>query len=441
MTGGAVDDGAGRGPTGAGRPPGVRRNVAWTSSAYAVYTLCQWLVLLVVARLIGVRAVGQLGFALAVCAPITLFTNLGLRIGQATDARSEYPFGIYWSVRILGSVAAYALVLLLILMLDFEADQERIILLVGVTKFVEAQSDVFYGLFQRHERMDLMARSLMLRGVAGVLALGAATGLSGRLEFGLAAQAAAWIAVFLILDIRQSGQFFSRGAGAQRLMAAARPLWDLPRMFDLCRRSLPLGFSGSLISLRQATPRYVVERFLGLEAVGLFTAMYYLLNAVVLLVNAVGQTLSARLARLYARADWVGFRRLLARLGLLGIGVGLALFVLALLFGETGIRLIYGPDFLAGAGVLTLLMAAAGPRFAGSLLQFGVVASRQFATHLAIQTLMFVLAILLNIALIARFGLNGAGWAVIAVAIIHLLVVIRSSLVLIERGPSGEASV
>ena len=86
-------------------------------------------------------------------------------------------------------------------------------------------------------------------------------------------------------------------------------------------------------------------------------------------------------------------------------------------------------------------MAAAGPRFAGSLLQFGVVASRQFATHLAIQTLMFVLAILLNIALIARFGLDGAGWAVVAVAIIHLLVVIRSSLVLIERAPSGEASV
>jgi len=438
MTGRTDDGGAGLEPASPGRPPGVKRNVAWTSLGYAVYTLCQWVVLLIIARLIGVRAVGQLGFALAVCAPITLFTNLGLRIGQATDARAEFPFGIYWSVRILGSVTAYGLVLLLMLLWDQEADTERIILLVGVTKFVEAQCDVFYGLFQRNERMDLMARSLMLRGITGVLVLGLATGFSGRLEFGLAAQAVAWVSVLLLLDIRRARQLLHGGVPLQS-NAQLRPMWDAGRMFALCRRSLPLGFSGGLISLRQATPRYVVERLLGLEAVGLFTAMYYLLTAVVLFINAIGHTLSARLARLYARAERAAFRHLLTRLALLGIAIGLTLFGLALVFGEAGIRILYGPDFLAAAGVLTLLMAAAGPRFAASLLQFGVVASRQFATHLVIQTIMFVLAVLLNISLVAWLGLSGAGWAVIAVALIHLAIVARSNLVLIGRARVDEA--
>lgn len=429
--GDAVDD-----PAPSRAAPGVRRNVAWTSLGYAIYTLCQWAVLLVVARLIDVRAVGQLGFALAVCAPITLLTNLGLRIGQATDARGEYPFGIYRALRIAGSVTAYALVVLLTLLLGQEADTEHIILLVGLTKLVESQCDVFYGLFQRNERMDFVARSLILRGVAGVLALGIAVGFSGRLEFGLAAQAAAWVAVLLLIDIRRARRLFSGDAAGA---AGVRPVWDAGRMLALARRSLPLGFSGSLISLRQAAPRYVVERLLGLEAVGLFTAMYYLLTAVVLFINAVGHTLSARLARLYARADRAAFRRLLTRLALLGVVVGLTLFGLALLFGETGIRIIYGPDFLAAAGVLTLLMAAAGPRFAASLLQFGVVASRQFSTHLVIQTIMFILAVLLNVILVARLGLAGAGWAVIAVSVIHLVVVARSNLVLIGRAGEAQA--
>jgi O-antigen/teichoic acid export membrane protein len=418
----------------------VKRNVAWTSAGYAVYTLCQWIILLVVARLIGVRGVGQLGFALAVCAPITLFTNLGLRIGQATDARSEFPFGIYWSVRILGSVAAYVLVVLLTLVLDQEADTERVVLLVGVTKFVEAQCDVFYGLFQRHERMDLMARSLIVRGVIGVVALTLACGLSGRLEFGLAAQAAAWLAVFLLLDLRHAVRIFGPAGGASPdggEHTAIRPSWSAGPILALCRRSLPLGFSGSLISLRQATPRLVVERLLGIEAVGLFTAMYYLLTAVVLFINAIGHTLSARLARLYARAEAAAFRRLLGRLALLGAVVGLTLFGLALLFGEAGIARLYGEQFRAAAGVLTLLMAAAGPRFAASLLQFGVVASRQFATHLVIQAIMFILAVFLNLALVAQYGLAGAGWAVITVSVIHLAVVARSNLVLIGRAAAG----
>ncbi len=396
---------------------------------YAVYTFCQWLILVIVARLIGVTAVGQLGFALAICAPVFTLAHLGLRVGQATDARGDFGFGSYWALRIIGSVSALLLSIGIAFMLDRGAETTRIICLVATAKFVESHCDVFYGLFQQRERMDWLARSLIVRGILGASLIFAGTALSGQLATGLALQAAGWLAVFLAHDLgmaRRMNDEESAGGGG------IRPDWDSGRLWRLFRVSMPLGVSGGLIALRQSTPRYVIEKLLGLEAVGLFTAVFYILNSVVLFINAIGHASSARLARLYSQGMAAAFRKLLVKLaGVSGL-VGLSLFVLAILWGDYLIDFLYGPDFLAAKGVLVALMAAAGIRFAAAMFQFGIFASRQFTVHLAIQAALLASALLFSILLTSTFGLSGAGWAVFAVSLVHMLIVMRANLTLIR---------
>ena len=411
----------------------LRTNVAWTTLGYAIYTFCQWLILVVVARLLGVSAVGQLGFALAICAPIATLANLGLRVGQATDARRDFVFGTYWALRTLGSALSLLVIIALALFLDRGSDTTRIICLVGVAKLVESHCDVFYGLFQQRERMDRVARSLIIRGISGFAMLALGTQISGQLVIGLACQAGSWLLVFLLHDLRVARVLVTDEQSNDSPFTRLRPDWDAIRIRTLFRVSIPLGVSGGLISLRQSTPRFVIEKLLGLEAVGLFTAVFYILTSVVLFINAIGHASSARLARLYAQSRTAAFKTLLLKLAAASGLVGFCLFVLALVWGDYLIEFLYGSEFLAAKGVLIALMAAAGIRFSAAMFQFGIFASRQFTVHLAIQASLLLSAILFSVLYTTTFGLVGAGWAVFTVSLIHMVIVVRTNLGLIRR--------
>jgi len=427
-------------------PPGkglaglsLRTNVAWTTLGYAIYTFCQWLILVIVARLLGVSAVGQLGFALAICAPIATLANLGLRVGQATDARRDFSFGTYWALRTIGSTVALLAIIAVALFLDRDSDTTRIICLVGISKLVESHCDVFYGLFQQRERMDWLARSLIVRGIFGFALLALGTAISGQLVIGLACQAGSWLLVFLLHDLRMARILATDSRSSDLPLGQLRPDWNPERIRALFRVSLPLGISGGLISLRQSTPRFVIEKFLGLEAVGLFTAVFYILTSVVLFINAIGHASSARLARLYAQSRASAFKALLLKLAATSALVGFSLFVLASMWGDYLIEFLYGSEFLAAKGVLIALMAAAGIRFSAAMFQFGIFASRQFTVHLAIQASLLLAAIFFSFLFTTSFGLVGAGWAVFTVALIHMAIVVKANLGLISRMQSSES--
>lgn len=398
----------------------IRVGFVWTSLGYGVYTLTQWLVLIIVARLTEISTVGRLGLALAVCAPIYMLTNLGLRVGQATDAKREFSFGTYLALRTLSGICALLIACMVgtFIMLHGKPTVATVVTLVAITKLVDSQCDIFYGLFQQQERMDCTARSLILRSIVGVLALTAAMWSTGELAYGLVAQAIAWGIVHLSYDFAAARRLLPEGA-----TLSIRPDWSRQQLLDLLRTSLPLGISAGLISLRQSMPRYVVQALLGLDAVGLYTAAHYFLNAATLFMNALGHTASARLARLFASGAARQFGRLLLKLAAVGLVAGLTLFFSVLIAGKPALFLLYGGEYRAAQVVLIALMAAAGVRFAATLIQFGVVASRRFGLHLMIQIALLALTIGLCYALTQIFGLAGAGYAVFGVSVFHLAIV------------------
>ena len=63
---------------------------------------------------------------------------------------------------------------------QFSRQTLGVILVIGLSKGIDAVSDVFYGLFQRYERMDLIAKATMLNGILSLLLLATGVLLTGR---------------------------------------------------------------------------------------------------------------------------------------------------------------------------------------------------------------------------------------------------------------------
>ena len=83
------------------KPLSLRKNFSWIFVGNIVSTGCQWVILMVMTKLLPEVQVGHYVLALAIATPIVLFSMLQLRLVQATDVQNKYKFSDYFGVRLL----------------------------------------------------------------------------------------------------------------------------------------------------------------------------------------------------------------------------------------------------------------------------------------------------------------------------------------------------
>ena len=396
-------------PSPAHPEPSLRANFGWTLSSNAFYAACQWGMLSVLAKAGNTAIVGQFALGLAITAPVFMLTNLQLRAVKATDARSDFEFADYFTLRVLASLAGLLFVAAVAWALPYDRGTRWVVFLVGVSKFVESLSDVVAGLLQKHERLDQVAISLFIRGILSIAGFALAFLRTHSLVTAAVALVLAWSAVFLFYDV-------------ERAVAVLKPN---PRL--LCFRgrelrqllvvSAPLGVVMTLLSLSTNIPRYALVKYSGEADLGIFASMAYLLVALSLVVNALGQSAVTRLARMFAAGDFSGFARVMKRLIFIGICVLAFAPAIAGFAGRPLLTLLYGPEYGQNTPVFVLMMLTAGFSTLASFFGYGATAVRSFRAQVPVVTLATCIAGALSFLLVPRFGLLGGAEALLFSAV------------------------
>lgn len=405
----------------------LRANFAWTLAGNSVYAACQWGVLVALAKLGSAEIVGRFALALALTAPVLMLTNLQLRNIQATDARHEHHFGEYMGLRLAMTGLALLIIAALVLVLRLDPAVAGIVVVVGGAKCVEAISDIIYGAFQQQERMDKMAISMCLKGVASLAALSAGIYLTHDLLWGGVGLAAAWLLVLLTYDlpncamvIRASERHSALGDNGAAF-SPIRPVWSRGNLVALARLSLPLGIVMLLISLNANIPRYFIEHFLGTRELGFFAAIAYLLVAGNTIVNALGTSASPRLSKFFATHDTKRFKDLLTKSVGIGVVMGLVGLAIALLAGSQVLRFLYHEEYAGYSEVLVWMMVAAALSYVASFLGFGMTAARRFKAQAPLFAAVTAATIAGSALLIPAYHLLGAAIAITLAALLQVL--------------------
>jgi O-antigen/teichoic acid export membrane protein len=409
------------------KPLTLRLNFSWSFVGNAIYAACQWGMLVVLAKLGSPEIVGQFTLGLAVTAPVVMFTNLQLRDIQVTDAKYQYVFSDYLALRLLSTGLALLTIATITLAAGYSWENSLAILLIGLAKAFEAISDVFHGLLQQHERMDRIAMSLIIKGCLSLLLLGIGIHLSGSVVGGSIGLVVAWALILVAYDIRSGASMLgyslptsqNEESSKQELAVALQPRWHLGTLGKLAWFSLPLGFVTMLGSLNVNIPRYIIEWYLGDRELGIFAAIAYVMVAGNMVVSALGQSATPRLAKYYAAGDSLAFRTLLLKL--LGVGslLGGAAIAIAFFAGEEILTVLYRPEYAQYADLLVWLMVAAAIKYTFYFLGDGMIAVRYFR----IQIPLFILVTGTSAAgcfwLLPTLGLQGIAIALIVSAIVQ----------------------
>lgn len=388
----------------------VSANLSWTLLGSVLYLASQLGILSVLAHAGSIVDVGRYGLTVALAAPVFMFFNLNLRIGQASDVMQNFPSGVYLALRIVTTVIA-VFVCFGITAIGYDTDTMWFMVMVAAAKAAESFSDLCYGLFQQRERADLMARSFILRGLLTLLLFAAVLWSTHSVVFALSSQVLIWSLVALAHDMP---------AARRQDAAATRPLFDAVYIGKLAWVSLPLGISALIAALHLNAPRYILESLLGLKALGFFTVIIYLVQMGTMLANLAGQSILGRLSRLQAAGQGSQLRSLVFRLCLVANVLGAAGIAVSMSVGGQLLTVAFGEDYAFLQTSLTIAAAAVAIRLICSFLQISIFAGRQFTSYSVLEAILLPPSLGIFYLFVDRGGIEGGAWAILLMAVMRL---------------------
>jgi len=383
-------------------------------SGNVIYYACQWSYLIILAKFGTPAQVGEYALGVAVCAPIMIFANLQLRALFASDVKNTYRFEQYLGFRWVSLFIA--LLIIAGLVWRHPAHVAATILLVGVCQAMEYCSDLYYGLMQKHERMDRISRSLSIKGPASVVALAVVMYVTRDVLWSLTAVILVRLAVLLVYDSRLT--FRSRDGHLPT--ESNRPELRLDMMWVLFTTSLALGVVSSLLALNLNIPAYFIEADLGKSELGLFSAMASLQGAGNLVMSAMGQSAFLPMARAYAERNKERFLSIVWHLWLISGLLGAAGVVGALVAGRPILAHVFRPEYAQSVDVFVLLMLSGGFYYIAASQGYALTAIGVRAAQIPVQAVSIVTTALCCYWLIPGYGAAGAADALVIGGIVRV---------------------
>jgi O-antigen/teichoic acid export membrane protein len=407
----------------------LRWNFSWTFVGNVIYSGCQWGTLVLLAKLGNPTIVGQYGLALAIATPVYALSTLQLRAVLTTDVHERIHFGEYLGFRLLTTVISLLVIAGAAFGMHYSPQSTWVVLIIGLAQGLEIVSDLYYAKMQFHEHMDRIAKSMIIRGVLGLAAMGAGVYFLGSIVWGAVGLVLARVIVLVAYDIRKRTHFDPHSIAEMQEASevrdtrdrSLRPRWNRAVQIELLRTSIILGVIAFLVSLLPSIPRYFIAGSIGERQLGIFTATAFLVSTGNLIITAMGQSAFVRLAKLYGNGDIRRFNSLLIKLVGIAAALGLAGIGVAVFFGHMLLTLLYRPEYAEHTDVLVAMMVGGAMSYIAAQMASAITSARCFAPQIPVLASCVAAATLASLFLVRSHGILGAAYSVIITSAVLLI--------------------
>jgi O-antigen/teichoic acid export membrane protein len=176
-----------------------------------------------------------------------------------------------------------------------------------------------------------------------------------------------------------------------------------------------------VLSLNSNLPRYFLAKYSGEASVGVFSALTYGIVAGNMVMGALGQAASPRLARLHYDGDRRAFCGLVMKLAAFGGLTGLAGLVVVQVAGARILTMLYRPEYALHVKAFFWLMAAGAIMNISGVLGVAMTAMQGFRQQAWIHLACLAIGLAAAFALVPSMGILGAAFSVLILALAGLI--------------------
>lgn len=325
----------------------VQKSILWNSVGSLIYLVTQWMITILVVRLAGVGAAGNLTLAMSVGNLMYSIALFGMRNFQVSDIAEEYKNGVYIASRIITCIGSVVMGVLYVFFMSYTAEQRWCIGIYCIFKASEALYDVYAGVSQKVWRMDYIGKSWVMKGICTFASFCSVLYFTNNIIFAILAMTIISFAVILVYDIPKN-----------REIAEISILWKGKEIVSLLCKCTPLLIYSMLTTAIATVPRLILEKFCGGYALGIYGSVAAPTMIVQMGASYIYSPFITLFAERYHHKDkkgfWLAFRNCFLAIAVLSVCAMTG----GKLLGHWGLMLLYGKEVAAYEALLLPLIGA-----------------------------------------------------------------------------------
>jgi len=327
-------------------------NMLWNSVGSFFYFACQYIPTFLVVRMTAdLNAPAVFSYAMNTTNVFLTIAVYGMRAYQVSDLARQYTDREYITSRFLTSTVAMAACAAYGGVLGLSGDMLAALCLFMLFRVGEALVDVYSGIDQRVDRMDIIGISFLARGALSCIGFIAALQLTGSVLVAIGVMAASSLGVALVFDRPWAARLGEITGKASAV-----------RVRTLLVECAPLMVYSFLNTAISTIPRQFLQVLHGNASTAIFGSITAPTVVLQLGATYIFTPLITLFTQRWQQRDATGFLRLVRRVLLAIAGIGGAGFAGVAVLGRWGLALLYSANengrlILENAGLLYPMVA------------------------------------------------------------------------------------
>ncbi len=330
-----------------------RSSYVWNMTAGLLFACQSAVMLMVINRTCGMVDSGIFSIAYAIGSLMSFIGEWGVRRYQVSDINEEVSFGEYYALRILTCAAMMAAGLAYagygLVLGGYSMNKFLVVLMVLLVKLIESFTDVFYGMFQQHRRLDVGAKTNSIRITVGMLACMVCLVITGDLLI----STIVWFIVSLV-------GMFATTIVAATAFVRIRPRFRMEPIRRVAIACLPLFIGSFLLIYIGNAGKYAIDAHMDEVAQAQYNFIFMPVFVVNMLANFVFNPVMVAMTDQWKDGNFSRFRRMLLKQCIIIGGITALAVAVALTIGCPVLGILFGADLHEFKAELVLLMIGSG---------------------------------------------------------------------------------
>ncbi|VAV85781.1 hypothetical protein MNBD_DELTA01-1967 [hydrothermal vent metagenome] len=391
----------------------IARNATLLLLAQIVGYALGFFYIIYTARYLGAEDFGVLSFALALTAIFAILTDIGLQpltvreVARDKTLASKYLANLTFT-KIILSVITFALIAIVINVMDYPIKTVATVYIVTLSILVTSFTTMIYSIFQAYERMEFQSAGLIIN--SSIMLVGAIIAIKINLDV------RAFAALYLLSST--ICLFYSIAIVRINFKEVFIGWLDLQLHIDpaflrtTIKKAVPFGFGVFFVLMFYWIDSVMLSYIKGDAAVGWYNAPFRIVLVLLLIPQSLIVALYPVMSKFYNTSEdslTLSFQKSLKYLAMLGLPIGVAITLLA----KQIILLTFGQEYINSVAPLQILVWSSVLIFV--TMPFGNLLNCQNKQLVVTKVcgLYVPLNIILNLILIPRYSLIGAGIATV----------------------------
>ncbi len=378
----------------------IKESVLWNTWGSVLYLGTQWLLTVLVTRLLGYDDAGIFSLAMSVANIFYALSIYGMKNFQISDLKRKYSPGNYVVSRMVTASGAFLLCIGFVLVNGYEIKQTLCIIIYMLFKLSEAFFDVCLGFYQKNWRMDFMGKSMTMRAFLMICTFPVVMIITHSLLWSIVAMAIAVYGVIIFYDMRNAMK-----------LEEIRLTPEFKVIGKLLAECAPLAIYLILSTCIGSIPRYFLEMFEGNEALGIYASVAMPTLIVQMAATYIFNPMITVFSESCDQKDKPRFLKTLKQCFIALLCIAVVGLIGGKLLGKIGLFILYGESILAYEYLLLPIIVCTITTACAWLMYDILTIFRDFKALLIGNGLSVAISIAMSLVLIPAWGMQGTTFA------------------------------